>query len=141
MSFYNLLGLISVHELAECPVLGRASEKFGDRLYTGFELWIILALITDDSFSSNAAVHIRRTKVMARTAEVLTKINNIQCWDSISQSLRILENKGCLRGSSYFVVESNPDPLVDCCTTQFPGRKNGIFSQSAIDYRLEAVQE
>ena len=130
-----------MHELAEDQCLVEPAKTSVIDHIQDLNCINLLALITDDSSNSNATVLIKLAKVKSRSAGFLTRPDRIQHWGSVSQLVRVLENKTCFSSLGYFVVENNSNPLVDYYVTQFPGRKRGIISQSTMFYRFEAVQE
>lgn len=114
MSFYDLPGVISVHELAEDQYLVELVKNLVIDYIQDHNCINLLTLpMTDDPSNSNASVLIRRAKAEARTVGVLTKPDRIQCGESLTQWVQILESKRFLLGLGYFVVKNNPDPLVD----------------------------
>lgn len=114
MSFYDLPGVISVHELAHDQYLVDLVKKLVvDYIQDHNCINLLTIPMTDDPSNSNASVLIRRAKAEARTVGVLTKPDRIQPGESLSQWEQILDNKRFLLGLGYFVVKNNPDPLVD----------------------------
>lgn len=114
MSFYDLPGVISVHELAEDQYLVDLVKNLVMDYIQDHNCINLLTLpMTDDPSNSNASVLIRCAKAEARTVGVLTKPDRIQNGESLSQWIQILENKRFLLGLGYFVVKNNPDPMVD----------------------------
>lgn len=114
MSFYDLPGVISVHELAEDQYLVDLVKNLVMDYIQDHNCINLLTLpMTDDPSNSNASVLIRRAKAEARTVGVLTKPDRIQHGESLAQWVQILENKRFLLGLGYFVVKNNPDPVVD----------------------------
>lgn len=114
MSFYDLPGVISVHELVEDQYLvDLVKNLVMDYIQDPNCINLLTLPMTDDPSNSNASVLIRRAKAEARTVGVLTKPDRIQDGESLSQWIQILENKRFLLGLGYFVVKNNPDPLVD----------------------------
>lgn len=114
MSFYDLPGVISVHELAEDQYLVELVKNLViDYIQDSNCINLLTLPMTDDPSNSNASVLIRRAKAEARTVGVLTKPDRIQRGESLSQWVQILENKRFLLGLGYFVVKNNSDPLVD----------------------------
>lgn len=114
MSFYDLPGVISVHELAEDQYLVELVKNLVmDYIQDRNCINLLTLPMTDDPSNSNASVLIRRATAEARTVGVLTKPDRIQHGESLSQWAQILENKRFLLGLGYFVVKNNPDPLVD----------------------------
>lgn len=114
MSFYDLPGVISVHELAEDQYLVDLVKNLVIDYIQDHNCINLLTLpMTDDPSNSNASVLIRCAKAEARTVGVLTKPDRIQNGESLSQWIQILENKRFLLGLGYFVVKNNPDPVVD----------------------------
>lgn len=114
MSFYDLPGVISVHELAEDQYLvDLVKNLVMDYIQDHNCINLLTLTMTDDPSNSNASVLIRRANAEARTVGVLTKPDRIQHGESLSQWVQILENKRFNLGLGYFVVKNNPDPVVD----------------------------
>ncbi len=114
MSFYDLPGVISVHEVAEEQYLVDLVKSLVMVYITDASCINLLTLpMTDDPANSTAADLIRRAGAEARTVGILTKPDRMEHGESLELWRNILGDRRFRLGLGYHAVKNNPNPKVD----------------------------
>ncbi len=114
MSFYDLPGVISIHEHAEEQYLVDLVKNLVLSYIKDETCVNLLAIpMTDDPANSSAANLIRMAKAEARTVGVLTKPDRVQHGDSLAQWIQLLSDERFRLGYGYHIVKNNPDPTAE----------------------------